>query len=124
MQLEIKENTEGFLIPLYLTKICPFPKRIFFIKNKKPGDIRGKHAHFKDSQKLILLNGKAIIKFENAATSGIVELNFGQMYESRPLEWLEITLIESNTIIAVLSQEEYNEEEYIRDYSVFKQQIL
>lgn len=120
MQLEIKENDNGFLIPLYLTKLNNKIKRVFFIKNKNEFDVRGNHAHFKDSQMLIVLNGEVEISYENSEQSGIVNLGFGQVYESRPLEWLVITLKEKDTILAVFSETEYDEKEYIRDYDQFK----
>jgi len=119
MQIEIKENENGFLIPFYMKDI-PNIKRIFVIKNKKPKDVRGNHAHKKDSQILLLLNGICEIEFENKEKKGIHTMKFGVPFFSKPYEWLKINMIEKNTIILVLCSEEYSEEEYIRNYEQFK----
>mgnify|MGYP003346201659 CR=1 FL=1 len=119
MQIDVKENETGYLIPLYLKEINNI-KRFFIIKNKQPNVMRGNHAHKKDYQKLVLLNGKAEIEFENSEQKSKTQLQFGIPYFSKPYEWLTINMIEENTIILVLCTEEYDEEEYIREYSEFK----
>lgn len=117
MQISVKEDDFGYLIPFYLSK--SEIKRVFIIKNKKSGDIRGNHAHKNDSQVLVLLNGQCTIEFENSDGVGSSDLQFGIPYFSRPFEWIKIHMLEENTIILVLSKEEYDEGEYIRDYQEF-----
>ena len=53
----------------------------------------------KDYQKLILLNGKAEIEFENSEQKSKIQLQFGVPYVSKPYEWLTIKMIEENTRI-------------------------
>jgi len=36
------------------------------------------------------------------------------------MEWLNITFTEKNSMLLSLCSEKYNEEDYIRDYKVFK----
>ena len=93
---------------------------MFILKSKRTGDTRGNHAHKRDSQVLVLLNGQCHLEFENSSGVGSQDLQFGVPYFSRPYEWLKIHMLEENTIILVLSKEEYDEEEYIRDYNEFK----
>lgn len=118
MNIQIKENKYGFLLPFYLNEMNEI-KRFFIIKNKKAGDIRGNHAHKKDFQTLVLLNGKCEIEYENKNEKGKKELLFGKPYYSKPLEWLKINMIDENTIILVFCTQEYDEEEYIRNYEQF-----
>ena len=117
MQISVKENEAGYLIPFYLKNSNV--KRVFVIKNKRAGDTRGNHAHKRDSQILVLLNGQCNLEFENSEGAGNLDLQFGVPYFSRPFEWLKIHMLEKDTIILVLSMEEYDEEEYIRDYQEF-----
>lgn len=121
MQISVKENEAGYLIPFYLNNSNV--KRVFVIKNKRVGDIRGNHAHKRDSQILVLLSGHCNLEFENSDGIGSLNLQFGVPYFSRPFEWLKINMLEKNTIILVLSMEEYDEEEYIRDYDNFREII-
>lgn len=118
MKIDVKEDRMGFLIPFYLEEIKSL-KRFFIIKNKNVGDVRGNHAHKKDSQVLILLNGSCEIEFENKEKKGKHIMKFGIPYCSKPYEWLNIKMVEKDTIILVLCFEEYDEEEYIRDYVEF-----
>ncbi|HBY66496.1 MAG TPA: hypothetical protein DEG69_01210 [Flavobacteriaceae bacterium] len=117
MQISVKENDAGYLVPFYLQGTNT--KRVFIIKNKRTGDTRGNHAHKRDSQVLVLLNGQCNLEFENSDGVGNLDLQFGVPYFSRPYEWLKIHMLQENTIILVLSKEEYDEEEYIRDYQEF-----
>jgi hypothetical protein len=116
---DVKEDKTGYLIPFYLKKIDDF-KRFFIIKNKKAGDVRGNHAHKRDSQVIILLNGSCEIEFENKEKKSKQILEFGIPYFSKPYEWLKINMLKPNTILLVLCREEYDEEEYIRNYDDFK----
>lgn len=118
MQINVKEDQKGFLIPFYLEEMKEI-KRMFIIKNKKAGDIRGNHAHKKDSQILFLLSGLCEIEYENKDKKGKHFLEFGIPYYSKPYEWLKINMLESDTVVLVLSKEEYDENEYIREYKEF-----
>jgi dTDP-4-dehydrorhamnose 3,5-epimerase-like enzyme len=124
MQIDIKESETGCLIPFSLKELKENGiKRFFIIKNKEERVIRGNHAHKRDSQKLILLSGRAEILFENSEQKSKIELQFGIPYLSKPYEWLTINMIEKDTIILVLCTEEYNEDEYIREYKIFKEEL-
>lgn len=123
MLIDVKENDTGFLLPINFKNLPYNPKRVFIIKNKYCGAIRGKHAHREDEQILLVLNGSIKINYENALKKDILELNFGQSYVSKKLEWLEIEMVEENTIVLVICSTEYDENEYIRNYQEFKRLI-
>lgn len=123
MLIDVKENETGFLLPVTFNQLPYSPKRIFVIKNKFSGAIRGKHAHLIDKQILLVLNGSIKLSYENKFSKGILNLSFGQTYFSKELEWLEIEMLEPNTIILVFCSIEYDETEYIRDYDLFKKKV-
>lgn len=120
MLIDVKENETGFLLPINIKDLPYHPKRIFVIKNKFSGAIRGKHAHKIDKQILLVLNGSIKLKYENSLGSGELNLGFGQTHFSKEFEWLEIEMNEPNTVVIVFCSIEYDEEEYIRDYNIFK----
>ncbi len=119
MQFDVKENDKGFLIPFYLEQMEEI-ERFFVIKNKNPNDVRGNHAHRKDSQILFLLSGECELNIENSEEKIDKKMKFGVPHYSRPNEWLKINMIKKDTVILVLSKEKYDEKEYIRDYEEFK----
>lgn len=123
MLIDLKENETGFLLPINFEQLPYNPKRIFVIKNKFSGAIRGKHAHLIDKQILLVLNGSIKLSYENKFSKGILNLSFGQVYFSKELEWLELEMIEPNTIVMVFCSIEYDETEYIRDYDLFKKKV-
>jgi len=120
MLIDVKENETGFLIPINFRTLPYNPKRLFIIKNKYAGAIRGKHAHKIDKQILLVLNGKIKLSYENFKNKDSFILSFGETYISREYEWLEIEMFEENSIVLVICSIEYDESEYIRDYNEFK----
>lgn len=123
MQTEFKENETGFLLPINLKNLPYIPKRIFILKNKFAGAVRGNHAHKIDKQILFCISGFIKIKYENKDETGIREMKFGDSYSSKENEWLEIEMIEKDSSLLVFCSIEYDENEYIRDYEEFKRII-
>lgn len=120
MQIDVKENETGFLLPINFKDLPYCPKRAFIIKNKSAGVIRGRHAHKVDKQIIICISGLANIKYENKNGTGYKQMKFGDIYNSNEHEWLEIEMIQKETVLLVLCSVEYDESEYIRDYEEFK----
>jgi hypothetical protein len=120
MQLEVKQNSNGFLIPCEIDRLPFKPERFFFVQNVEPGDIRGNHAHQNEEHYLICLNGSVNVTKEDR--SGIVKftMNRGEVYHQKELEWLILEYIESNTSLLVFANSKYTEDNYIRDYKEFK----
>jgi hypothetical protein len=119
MLIDVKENETGFLLPINFKDLPYDPKRAFIIKNKFAGAIRGRHAHKIDKQIIICLGGFANIKYENKNGTGCKQIKFGDVYISKEHEWLEIEMIEKETVLFVLCSIEYDDSEYIRDYEEF-----
>lgn len=123
MQIDIKENDTGFLLPININDLPYNPKRMFIIKNKFSGALRGNHAHKIDKQILLVLNGRIKLNYENALGIGSLEMSFGHTYTSKEFEWLKIEMCEPNTVVLVFCSIEYDESEYIRDYDEFKKYL-
>jgi hypothetical protein len=120
MQISIKENETGYLLPLSLKELPFIPKRLFVVKNKMKDIHRGDHAHLNEEHFLICLHGTLKIKYETSLERGTFLLKTGQSYHQKELQWLNLNFLEENTTLLVFSDNEYDEKNYIRDYKVFK----
>ena len=94
-------------------------KRFFQIIASK-GDIRGYHAHFKYSQLMFCSIGKVELNCEDGFRTKQFILDkptVGILLP--PMIWSHQKYLEENSILNVLSDGEYNESEYIRDYNKY-----
>ena len=94
-------------------------KRFFLIQNVMGGR-RGGHAHKFTDQILTIIKGSLNINYQYFNDIGNFELN----HKSKPiffpkLTWIEMTEIKKETIILVLSSDEYNIKNSIRDKNEF-----
>ena len=92
----------------------------FFIIQDVIGGIRGGHAHKYTDQILTLVKGTLNIKYQYFDEIGNLELN----NKSKPiffpkLTWIEMSKIKRESIILVLSSDEYNIENSIRSKKEF-----
>ena len=88
------------------------------------GGIRGGHAHKYTDQILTLVKGTLNIKYQYFDEIGNLELN----NKSKPiffpkLTWIEMSKIKRESIILVLSSDEYNIENSIRSKKEFDEFI-
>tara|TARA_B100002019_G_C20933576_1_gene433342 strand:+ start:141 stop:545 length:405 start_codon:yes stop_codon:yes gene_type:complete len=94
-------------------------KRFFQIIASK-GDIRGYHAHLKYSQLMFCSLGKIELHCEDGFEKKMFVLDeptIGILLP--PLIWSHQKYLEDNSILNVLSDGEYNEDEYIREYDQY-----
>lgn len=95
-------------------------KRVFFV-NAKKNAIRGKHAHKKISQIIICLSGEVEIICDDGLKKKKFILNRKNQCLIVPkLIWSTLKYKSKNTIISVLCNGYYSENEYVRSYDVFK----
>ena len=118
-QLKIHTSPTGDLVPIefneYFTKIA---KRLFII-HQKGNTVRGKHAHKTCSQLIFVTSGKVCFKVYFGQEKMEVQLQtFLEILEIPPLHWVEIETLE-DSIINVVADEVYCEEEYIRDWNEY-----
>tara|TARA_B100000795_G_scaffold267555_1_gene252626 strand:+ start:53 stop:454 length:402 start_codon:yes stop_codon:yes gene_type:complete len=114
------KDVGGSLIPFYCNSKKNFPfinKRIFLIYGKKNFK-RSDHAHKSCQQILfcvsgkvkVLLNKKKVINLSSKKSEGLL---------IPKLNWSELFFIEKNSILMVFCDQEYDANEYIRDYQSF-----
>lgn len=118
----IGEEPIGFISIADHQKSVPFEiKRVYWTYNTPSNITRGNHAHKSLSQVLIAING--ILKVELESTKGKISTfclsdpNTGLLVP--PIHWRKITFSQS-AVLLCLASEVYDEKDYIRDYSEFK----
>ena len=85
--------------------------------------MRGKHAHYKCNQVLVCISGRIDIDYEASTHKGTITLHPGDTFLHKNLEWAELNFVDKQSTMLSLCSEEYNEEDYIRDYSIFLKQL-
>lgn len=99
-------------------------KRLYFIYNIANDKPRGFHAHRETRQILFCLAGCVRLKTEHDGKREEIILkdpSIGVLLE--PLMWHEMHDMDEHTILLVLASKEYDEADYIRDYSVFERLV-
>lgn len=124
ISLQVHGDDRGSLIALENGHNLPFDvKRVYYIYNTKPDIARGFHAHKKLKQLLIAVSGSVTIKSEYGGQ--IKEYTLSKPDEGLLIEglvWREMHDFSPDCVLVVLADEYYNENDYIRDYSVFKKE--
>lgn len=119
-------DERGALIPIEVGNNSPFEvKRIFYIYDTKPGVARGCHANKNSEFIMIMISGSCKVKIKDGKTTEIINLNSPKqaLYMDKML-WKEMYDFSYNAILLVLSNEHYNENEYIRNYDEFLELIV
>ena len=104
-------------------KEIPFPiKRVYWVLDaESEGEVRGHHAHKESVQVVVPLRGKLKVELESPKgetfSFELTKADEGLLVP--PLYWRRIFLERDGSCLCFASKE-YNEEDYIRDYSVFK----
>ena len=99
-------------------------KRFFIIDNVKGGK-RGGHAHKYTDQVLKIIRGSMSLYFKNLKEEGSFNINENSKPIFLPkLTWIEMNQISSDAIILVLSSDEYNIKESLREKNEFLDFIL
>lgn len=96
-------------------------KRMFYIKNVKKDEIRGQHANKKSEFLMICLQGSVSIRVTDGIKEETIYLDdkSDALYIPR-LMWKDMYDFENNCILMVLSNERYDNNEYIRDFDEYK----
>lgn len=111
-------NLESFLA-IYEEGLVPFPiKRVFTI-NAQQSCKRGLHAHKECAQLLVCLTGQCIVTCDDGKDRQSFTLESPEKgLLIPPSIWAEQEY-EPNTILMVLTDQLYDESDYIRDYDQF-----
>jgi len=116
-------NRAGNITPITNGIDVPFDiKRIYYLYDMPGGESRGAHGHRKLEQLVIAASGSFDITLDDGKNKKTVSLARPYMgLHLLPGMWRDITNFSSGAICLVLASELYDEKDYIRDYTEFKQ---
>ena len=118
------KDSRGALIAIEeLSKNCPFSiKRLYYLYNVSSGAQRGGHAHKNLQQLLIPIAGAFKLHLDNGYKKEIIDMRRSdQGLLIFPGTWREISEFSYGSVCLCLASEQFNEDDYIRDYNEFRE---
>ncbi|MBS7230814.1 WxcM-like domain-containing protein [Flavobacterium psychroterrae] len=115
------EDRRGNLSVIEGTTIPFASKRVYYLYDVPSGSKRGGHAHKKQKEFLIALSGSFDVILKDGKSSQTVTLNkpnFGLLIVEGI--WRELQNFSSGAVCLVLASDEFDEEDYIREYKNFR----
>lgn len=119
------EDHRGNLTFIEQSKHVPFDiKRVYYLYDVPGGGVRGGHAHKDLHQFIIAASGSFDVVLKDGVDDARHHLNrsFYGLYVP-PMTWRELDNFSSGSVCLVLASEIYDEEDYIRDYSIYQKSI-
>tara|TARA_B100000965_G_C18933432_1_gene474038 strand:+ start:68 stop:475 length:408 start_codon:yes stop_codon:yes gene_type:complete len=121
LTFNVISDERGRLVSLENNKNIPFAiERIYYLYDSNTEQDRGMHAHRKLKQLLICMSGSCEIEIDDASERRLYKLDSpseGLFIDG--VIWREIKFLTEETVLVVLADREYDEEDYIRDYEEF-----
>src|SRR5665647_3081294 len=116
-------DTRGNLTFIEENRHIPFQiKRVYYLYDVPGGETRGGHAHKHLQQFIIAASGSFDVVLDDGSSRERHHLNrsyFGLYIPS--MVWRELDNFSSGSVCVVLASEYYDEQDYIRDYVIFKE---
>lgn len=102
--------------------VIPFKiERVYYLFDVPSGSSRGGHAHKNLKQFLIALSGSFDVVLKDGKNEKRITLNNpSKGLLIKPGIWRELENFSSGAVCLVLASNVYNEDDYIRDFSVFE----
>lgn len=107
-------------------KHVPFKiKRSYWIYDVPGGAVRGGHAYRTNEEFVIALSGSFDVLLNDGKQEKIYHLNrsYYGLYIPK-LIWRSMQNFSTNSLALVVSSTEYQEDDYIRDYSLFQKELM
>lgn len=122
IQLPKIEDPRGNLSFLEENNHIPFKiERTYWIYDVPGGQIRGGHAFREQQEFIIALSGSFDVIVDDGIEKQVYSLNRSYYGLFIPAGlWRQMENFSTNSLALVLSSTEYDEKDYIRDYSEFK----
>lgn len=100
----------------------PFvPARLYYLYLVPPGIERGAHSHKELEQFMVCMSGSFRVSLEGKGRTFEFELGDPSVgLYIPPGYWRMLRAFSANAVCAVLASNEYDEDDYIRDYDEFK----
>ncbi|MFL7889633.1 sugar 3,4-ketoisomerase, partial [Enterobacter pseudoroggenkampii] len=120
--LQVHGDERGALVSLERENNIPFDiRRVYYIFDTKDGVTRGFHAHRKLKQVAIAVKGSCrFILDDGIERVSVILDNPAQGLLIDSFIWREMTDFTEDCVLMVIADMEYEESDYIRDYSTFK----
>lgn len=125
INMEVFGDERGKLVSLEENKNIPFDiKRVYYIYDTLPDQIRGKHAHRNLEQVIVAIDGACQFVLDDGKTRESVWLNRPDvgLYIGKNM-WREMHNFSYGCKLMIIASTYYDEKEYIRDYEEFKEII-
>lgn len=121
IELSKIHNRAGNITVVQNQKDIPFDvRRIYYLYDVPSGETRGGHAHKNLDQLIIAASGSFDVVLDDGDIRKSVTLNrpnFGLLVT--PGIWRELINFSSGAVCLVLASQKYDEDDYMRDYSLF-----
>lgn len=125
-ELQAYEDKRGNLIAFEKGSNCPFDvRRCFYIYDTKDGSVvRGAHANRRSEFMLIVIHGSCKVRIDTGKEKEEVVLDSPKtaLYLNK-MVWKEMFDFSDGAVLMVLSNEPYDESEYIRDYDEYIKEV-
>nr|WKK54381.1 FdtA/QdtA family cupin domain-containing protein [Aeromonas popoffii] len=119
-------DERGSLIALESNNQIPFDiQRVYYLYGTKPGVARGFHAHKKLKQLAVCIKGSCRFVMDDGTNKQEVVLSTpdkGLLIDA--MQWHEMYDFSDDCVLMVLANQPYDESDYIRDYDVFKMEVI
>lgn len=119
------EDPDGSLTEVENTEAFPFDiKRIYYIYDVPAGSERGAHAHRRDRSLIVAVSGAFTVRLSDGKRVRSFHLDrpFQALYVERGV-WRMLDNFSSGAVCLVLASEEYSEDDYIRDYDLYRDMV-
>jgi dTDP-4-dehydrorhamnose 3,5-epimerase-like enzyme len=118
-------DERGHLFVLENSRNIPFDiKRVYYLTDTLPGVPRGFHAHKQLLQVAVCVSGSCLMKMDDGVQKDEVRLDKpNKAIFIDKMIWHEMHEFSSDCVLLVLANDFYDEQDYIRDYSVFMELI-
>lgn len=114
-------DERGNLVVVEGEKDIPFPiRRVFYMYGSDSNIVRGKHANRRSSFVLINIGGTSKVRITDGRDELTVQLDKPRMgVYIPPMYWKDMYDFSADSVLLVLSDEYYDDTEYIRDYDEY-----
>jgi UDP-2-acetamido-3-amino-2,3-dideoxy-glucuronate N-acetyltransferase len=115
------KDLRGSLVVSQFDSALPFsPKRLFFVFEVPSRGVRGEHAHRVQTQFLACVHGECSVVIDDGTERAEVRLDAPRTgLLVPPLVWTVQYNFSPDAVLAVLSSDDYDADEYVRDYEEF-----
>lgn len=124
-QFQQHGDERGMLVALEEKNDIPFTiKRVYYMYDTKEGVRRGNHAHKTLQQIMVCIHGTCKVLLDNGSGKKVVSLE--KPYEGLYIPnyvWREMYEFSPDAVLLLLASDTYKEEDYIRDYDVFLDEV-